>query len=42
MYKTNAKSGMSANNHERQNQRKSLEVIVLEHEFTCIFYSEAK
>lgn len=41
MYKTNAKSGMSANNHERQNQRKSLEVIVLENEFTCIFYSEA-
>lgn len=41
MYKTNEKSGMGANNHECQNQRKSVEVIVLEHEFTCIFYSEA-
>lgn len=41
MYKTNAKSDMSANNHERQKQRKSLEKIVLEHEFTCISYSEA-
>lgn len=39
--KTNAKSGMSAINHERQYQRKSLEVIVLEHDFTCISYSEA-
>lgn len=41
MYETNAKLGMSANNHERQNQRKLLEVIVLEHEFTCIFYRES-
>lgn len=40
MYKTNGKSGMSSNNHERQNQRKSLEVIILEHKFTCIFYGE--